>query len=138
MTDDLPFGKRKQTKHSLTMMKTLSTAEEPLTAYSILDRVRPAGIKAPTTVYRSLANLIDEGKVHRIESLNAYVACQSEQKHCDEHLFLICRKCGSASELAEPKTRKKIVKSASADGFEVERVFTEAHGVCDRCQSSDE
>src|SRR5215470_19039883 len=49
---------------------------EPVGAYHILDALRrrhPGA--APPTVYRALEFLGEQGLIHRIESLNAYVGC---------------------------------------------------------------
>ena len=49
---------------------------EPVKAYDILDKLKQAkSSSAPPTVYRALDFLQDEGLVHKIESLNAYVGC---------------------------------------------------------------
>ena len=52
----------------------LEDADEPASAYEILDALRDKGLRAPLQVDRALSKLIDSGSVHRIESLNAFVA----------------------------------------------------------------
>ena len=56
------------------VLQLLKSARSPMTAYEILDAVRKKGITAPPTVYRALARLQEDGMVHRLESINAYVA----------------------------------------------------------------
>jgi Fe2+ or Zn2+ uptake regulation protein len=60
------------------VLKALKGSEQPLSAYDILERVRGSGIRAPMQVYRSLERLAAFGHVHRIEGLNAFIACS----HC--------------------------------------------------------
>ncbi len=49
----------------------------PMKAYSILFNVQKKGIKAPLQVYRALDKLVEIGKIHKIESRNAFIACQN-------------------------------------------------------------
>ena len=72
-----------------------------MSAYAILDAVQNARITAPTTVYRALSRLIADGAVHRLESLNAYVACSDLPHLHGSSVFAICRDCGHVDELAE-------------------------------------
>ena len=65
----------------------LRTLNRPMSAYQVLDQVREHGISAPPTVYRALEQLVEQGRVHRLESMNAYVACcdpehQHDAKRC--------------------------------------------------------
>ena len=55
----------------------IEKAKEPLKAYSILFNVQKKGIKAPLQVYRALDKLVEIGKIHKIESRNAFIACQN-------------------------------------------------------------
>ena len=69
------------TLHAMTQNETLvynllCQADRPLSAYNILDALRDKGIRAPLQVYRALAKLVERGAVHRIESVNGFVACQ--------------------------------------------------------------
>ncbi|MEQ8192898.1 MAG: transcriptional repressor, partial [Rhodospirillales bacterium] len=74
-------------------------SHEPVGAYDLLDRLREERRRAaPPTVYRALEFQLEQGLIHRIESLNAYVGCGSPQnRHGGQ--FLICRDCGSVAEL---------------------------------------
>ena len=64
------------TKNQQLVLTILNKADMPLSAYSILDGLREFGFKAPLQVYRALDRLIELGKVHRIESMNAFIACE--------------------------------------------------------------
>jgi len=73
----------------------------PSSAYDVLEELRKSNPKlAPTTVYRALAALIDRGRIHRLESLNSYIACQCERHH-HASILSICDGCGCVEENVE-------------------------------------
>lgn len=115
-------------------------AETPgsLKAYDLLDRLAEEHAAArPPTVYRALEFLIDQGLVHRIESLNAYVACP-----CPEHVhgfqLLICRHCGRVEELHLDEINDHLARRARELGFEIQRQTIELLGQCDACRQASE
>ena len=65
-------------KQSL-VMNLLSKSKGPLSAYQILYDLNDHGFRGPTQVYRVLDKLLELGLVHRLESMNAFVACQQEK-----------------------------------------------------------
>ena len=79
----------------------LKEADSPLSAYSLLERLRKPGFSAPAQVYRALDRLIERGLVHRLETVNAYVACShpTDCKH-GSVAFAICDTCGYTDEFA--------------------------------------
>ncbi len=111
----------------------LRSARSPMTAYQILDAVRPQGISAPPTVYRALARLVDEGLAHRVESLNAYVACVHAQHGEEVAIFAICRNCGSVDEIDDAATVSGVRHVAEGRGFKVEHMTVELRGLCAIC-----
>ncbi len=116
------------------ILKLVWDSHSPIGAYAILDRLRAEAIRraAPPTVYRALDFLLEQGLIHRIESLNAYVGCDyPEQRHVTQ--FLICTACGAAQELADPSILARVKESAGNSGFHVARVNIEALGLCPRC-----
>ena len=125
------------TKKQSLVMNLLSKAKRPLSAYNILYDLRDYGFRGPTQVYRVLEKLLEIGMVHRIESMNAFVACQQEK--CDEknkeiNLFTICEICGSVQELLN-NGLKNIVKSLSKDNnFLLKNSVLELNGVCSKCK----
>ena len=123
-------------KQSL-VMNLLSKSKGPLSAYQILYDLNDHGFRGPTQVYRVLDKLLELGLVHRLESMNAFVACQQEK--CDEknkeiNLFTICKICGSVQELLS-NGLKNIVKSLSKDNnFLLKSSVLELNGVCSKCK----
>jgi Fur family zinc uptake transcriptional regulator len=104
-----------------------------LTAYELLDRLRSKGVMAPPTVYRSLDRLIKEGLAHRLESVNAFVAC-ARPHHQSAAVFAICRKCGTTEELSDSKLAPKISNWAKRIRFQAEKAVLEIRGRCASCQ----
>ena len=105
----------------------------PVKAYDVLDILRDErSSAAPPTVYRALEFLREEGLVHKIESLNAYVGC-GKPGHLDSGQFLICGDCGEVAELDDPELVKLISKKAKQIGFSIEAQVVEIKGCCAQC-----
>jgi Fur family zinc uptake transcriptional regulator len=107
----------------------------PVGAYEVLGRLKQRGGKpaAPPTVYRALDFLLENGLIHRLESLNAYIGCpHPEQRHTSQ--FLICRDCGGVAEIYDPGMAAAVSTSAAAAGFVVSRLTIELQGLCPRCR----
>lgn len=110
--------------------------DKPVTAYQVIDqlsKIQKKDIK-PASVYRSLDALCQLGMVVKIESLNAFMAC-AHPGHHHEHVFLVCRSCGSADELSDHAVSKKLNTDASHQGFKIERQVLELQGACRNCQT---
>lgn len=109
-----------------------------MTAYEILDKLRKFGIKAPPTVYRALDTLVERGMVHRIESLNAFVACHDEDEEDHEHnhtaQFAVCRSCGSVTEIHDHRLSDLIHELCKKLKFRIEREMLELLGLCQQCE----
>ena len=116
------------------VFSVLSKADRPLTAYELLARLRSKGITAPPTVYRALDRLIKGGRAHRLESLNAFVAC-ARPHHRTSAIFAICRKCGTTAELSDVKLAPQISDWAKRLRFHPEESILEIRGECAECQS---
>ena len=102
-------------------------------AYDLLDRLHEAGFGAqPPVAYRALDFLVANGFVHKIERLNAFVACAHPGAD-HSPAFLICSKCDAVAEAESPKTRGTLGDAARAAGFRIERTVVEALGVCPAC-----
>jgi Fur family transcriptional regulator, zinc uptake regulator len=106
---------------------------EPVGAYAILDALRLSHPRAvPPTVYRTLDFLIEQGLIHRLASLNAYMGCaHPDEPHVSQ--FLICAACGTAAELDEPAIAAAVLRRADELGFAVEQQTVEVRGRCPHC-----
>jgi Fur family zinc uptake transcriptional regulator len=112
----------------------LLDSEQPLTAYQVLDRLHRTRDKPvmPPTVYRALNFLVEHGFVHRLESLNAFVAC-SDIDHRHSSQFVICDRCGRTEELNDEAIANTLRHHAEALGFTVSRQTIELRGLCEAC-----
>lgn len=110
-------------------------SHKPVGAYEVLDELsRSHKAARPPTVYRALDFLIGEGLIHKIESLNAFLGCiEAGAPHTSQ--FLICRKCGTAEEIADPKLDQALDAAARRVHFAIERRVVEIAGLCGRCAS---
>ena len=130
----MAFQESELTKNQSLVMNTLSNAKGPLSAYTILDELRDSGFRAPLQVYRALDKLVELGLVHRLESLNSFVACQHPD--CEAHetiAFTICEKCGMVGELSDGKLQKQLEKLAGETGFSPKKSTIELRGFCKTC-----
>ena len=106
----------------------------PVGAYELLDALRSDGRRAdPPTVYRALDFLLENGFVHRIESLNAYVGC-GEPGQAHNGQFLMCGTCGRVAELEDPAISALIRQKADDLGFRISRQTVEVTGLCGECR----
>lgn len=110
--------------------------DKPVTAYQLIDQISEIQQKdiKPASVYRSLDALSTLGLVVKIESLNAFMACAHPDHH-HEHVFLVCRSCGSTDELADHSVSKRLNADAAHQGFKIERQVLELQGACQNCQT---
>ncbi|PTQ91385.1 transcriptional repressor [Agitococcus lubricus] len=116
------------------VLELVWASHQPLGAYAILDRLTEEGHKpAPPTVYRALDFLLEQGLVHRIASLNAYLGCTHPQQ---QHLacFFLCQQCGNAEEMTDSHTlQQEINRHAAHVGFSIRQPVLELTGVCQHC-----
>ncbi len=110
----------------------LKAAGRPVSAYEIIDFVRGDVTLAPQTVYRSLERLIEAGAVHRLESLNAFVAC-AHAAHTGTAIFAICENCNTVREFSEAAAAKALQAWADRAGFSVQQMTLELRGRCAAC-----
>lgn len=124
----------KLTRNQSLVLSTLKQANAPLSAYTILDRLRDEGFRAPLQVYRALEKLIEAKKVHRLESVNAFMACNHPEK--GSHgltVFVICEKCGKVSELEDASLTETVKQMTSKIDFKPCHTTIEIKGICTNC-----
>jgi Fur family zinc uptake transcriptional regulator len=92
-----------------------------------------AGAAAPPTVYRALDFLLANGFIHKLESVNAFVACHHPSTAQHSVPFLICDRCHSAVELEDEQVVAALDERARALGFVPQAQTLEVHGLCARC-----
>lgn len=115
------------------ILTLLQTRDRPMTAYQILEELKAGepGI-APPTVYRTLSALTDQGRAHRLESLNAFVPCRCS--HADSvPVLAICDECGAVEEHDGACLLPQLGALTASSGFHAHRHIVELHGQCNRC-----
>ena len=117
------------------VLELVWASHKPLGAYDILGVLSDEDGRraAPPTVYRALDFLLENGLVHRIASLNAFVGC-SHPEHAHQGQFLICRGCHAAIELEQVAISDAIISGAAGVGFAVESQTVEVVGLCAGCR----
>jgi len=122
------------TKNQTLVLNALMKTEGPTSAYSLLDQLRGDGFRAPLQVYRALEKLIELGLVHRLESLNSFVACAHPHDH--KHglvAFAICDNCGQVDEFSDATVEKRLKGWAADHSFKLEKTTIEMRGTCANC-----
>lgn len=118
------------------VLELVWASHRPLGAYAILDKLTEEGHKpAPPTVYRALEFLLEQGLVHRIASLNAFLGCVHPSK---KHLacFFLCQQCNNAEELQHSESlQQELQQRAANTGFLIRQPILEVVGLCKQCQS---
>ena len=123
-------------KNQQIIFDIIYNSSEPLKAYSILFNVQKKGIKAPLQVYRALDKLVELGKVHKIESRNAFIACQNSSCQISKATaFSICESCEQVSEISNTKLSKYLSNFADETGMKYSKYNLEFFGLCKKCKS---
>jgi len=113
----------------------LSKKAKPMTAYDILEKLKQYGISGPPTVYRALDALQTSGLVHRIESMNAFVACDQQEDEIHHSSFVLCKDCGDVKEIHDNKIEKLIKDYSDKLRFSVIQQTIELIGLCFDCKN---
>lgn len=124
------------TKNQALVLGVLQKADQPLSAYTILERLRDHGFRAPLQVYRALEKLLENGSVHRLESINSFVACAHPAESCCAHglvAFAICSNCGHVEEFHDHQIEERLGQWAGGKGFKPEKTTIELRGLCASC-----
>jgi Fur family zinc uptake transcriptional regulator len=125
------------TRNQELVLGALAHSEAPLSAYDLLDRLRADGLRAPLQIYRALEKLTERGLAHRLESLNAFVACADADCHRTGVIaFAICEKCGKVDEFADSAIEKRLAGWSRDAGFTTHRATIELRGLCAGCGAS--
>lgn len=124
------------------VLDVLHGAGKALSAYDILEKLQQSGIKSPPTIYRALEKLATLHLIHRIESLNAYVACNAHVESCghdghhhDQHVsqFAICTACQTVREISSDELNRSASKAGAAFLASIDKKVFELSGLCHAC-----
>lgn len=119
-------------------------AASPTGAYDLLDKLRQTRRgAAPPTVYRALDFLLEQGLIHRVERLSAFVGCvagcthdEAGGNHSHAAQFLICRQCGRVVEMQSHDVSTVLARAAKDAGFTIGSATIEAEGLCSTCRGA--
>ena len=122
-------------KNQQIVLDIIEKAKGPLKAYTILFNVQKKGIKAPPQVYRALDKLVETGKIHKIESKNAFVACRNSNCEISKATaFSICESCEMVDEISDKKLSKYLSGFNHKKGMKFKRFNLEFFGICKKCK----
>lgn len=119
------------------VLDVLRGAATPMSAYQVLDQLRPQGVQSPPVVYRALERLEKAGQIHRLEALNAYFACCGRD-HAKGTVFAICTCCKRVEEWSGEGIDALIGREAAKGGFVIESRTIEVRGLCADCRGEAE
>lgn len=118
------------------VLQLVWASHKPSGAYEILEALSKdsRGKRvAPPTVYRALDFLLEQGLIHRIESLNAFVGCPHPDSEDHPSQFLICEDCGAIAELEDSTIEKALRQASRKQNFAIRRQTVELTGLCPDC-----
>lgn len=118
------------------ILELIWQSHAPLGAYDLMDMLQATSDRervAPPTVYRSLDFLLEQGLIHKVHSLNAYIGCNSPAQTHSNALF-ICSTCGYTDEVHSSTIQQAINLGASQNRFSVRTHVLEVLGLCERCR----
>ena len=123
-------------KNHKIVLDHVEKSNQPLNAYSILYNVQKKVLKAPLQVYRALDKLVEIGKIHKIESRNAFVACKNS--NCvvsNATAFSICESCEKVTEINNSKLSKYLSNFEDNSGMKYSKYNLEFFGLCKKCKN---
>ena len=123
-------------KNQQIVLNIIEKAKGPVKAYSILNNVQKKGINAPLQVYRALDKLIRIGKIHKVESRNAFIACKNTNcEVSNATAFSICQACEKVTEIVNSKLSKYLKSFQDSTGMKYKKYNLEFFGLCQKCKS---
>jgi Fur family zinc uptake transcriptional regulator len=119
------------------VLSLIVSGGKPVKAYDLLDQLKDQHHSAaPPTVYRALDFLLENGFIHRLESINAFMGCGHPEAPHDSQ-FLICDRCETTVEIDDHAITGQLADAARSQGFEPQRQTIEVHGLCGACSEED-
>jgi Fur family transcriptional regulator, zinc uptake regulator len=122
------------------VLRALLEHGHPLGAYDLIEKLRPDQGRgpAPIAIYRALDFLQQHGLIHRLETLNAFIACPHRHRAGERIAFLICQQCNHVDEVVTKEIDAALQGIAARQGFAADRTVIEIAGTCRACQQSSE
>ncbi|MFN4175556.1 transcriptional repressor [Phenylobacterium sp.] len=128
-----PYEGRVWTAPRQRVYRALLEARAAQSAYDLIAGLARSGPHVnPATVYRALDFLMAAGLVHRLETVNSFIACCAPGSSAHAPAFLICDACGRVDERPDGSGSLRPNERA---GFQVRALLIEMHGLCPACQT---
>lgn len=125
------------TKTRELVFQLLSEHNAAIGAYDLLEQLKKHDAAAkPATIYRALDFLSEQGFVHKIESINAFILCDHFSECSHPVQLLICDNCANVDEISSENLDLAIRAMADASGFKITHQIVEAHGICSKCNKA--
>ena len=122
------------TRNQKLVFEALTADEQPLSAYTLLDRLRDDGLRSPLQIYRALDKLVDFGLVHKLESTSTFVPCRDPDTHVHgPAAFAICESCGQVDEFTDAVVEEQVERWARERSFQPKKTTIEIRGTCSAC-----
>lgn len=114
-------------------LEVIAASDRPIGAYDVIEEIGKVTDKPkPTTVYRAIEFLQQNGFIHKIASLNAFVSCHAGHSH-EGSQFIVCDDCGKVEEVHLCHLPNDLKKKVDNTGFKMGHWNTEIHGICRDC-----
>ena len=118
------------------VLNLVAASPIPAKAYDLLDQLKDEhSSAAPPTIYRALDFLLENGFIHKLESINAYVGCHHPAES-HQVPFLICDVCSKATEVCDERVARLLNAQAREHGFKPREQTLEVHGTCAACAAA--
>lgn len=115
------------------VLEILLIEHKAMGAYDVLEKLSAEDRGSqPPVAYRALDFLVRNGFAHKVEKLNAYIAC-AHPGAAHAPAFMICRECGAVAEAPARRGTGALGTAARASGFRIESTVMEAEGICPEC-----
>ncbi|MDR2351599.1 MAG: transcriptional repressor, partial [Deltaproteobacteria bacterium] len=99
------------------VLETLIKAPGPMKAYDLIESLRTKGRRlTPSSIYRTLEFFMNKGLVHRVNALNAFVACTDHKSHHNP-VILVCPDCQATTEVNDEGLYTSIFNHLNALDF---------------------
>ena len=116
------------------ILNIIKTSSKPLTAYEILGKIQKIKKIQPMSVYRSLKNLQNQGKVHKSNQNKSFLLCKdNDHEHIHNPVLVICKDCGKTEELEVGNFSKLLSNLKTKAQFQFSNFQMEVSSTCKGC-----
>jgi Fur family zinc uptake transcriptional regulator len=119
------------------ILDAISAENAPIKAYDLIERMRAKGRRVtPTTMYRTLEFLLQNGFIHRVNFLNAYLTCTGKHKNHTALLLFVCSECGQTREIDDAPLYNAMHQRLNELGIRLQDGWIEIQAACQSCHIS--